>query len=363
MVLCVVISCLVLAFGKHDTEIAPELTVDTAWESWDGDLNFDNGTDPSGEPGQEFADGNKTVNGAGPTGVETDTTAGTEDAPLILQDELFQYQVVAGIAMVTECIADKVEEAVIPQEIEGYPVEIIGEYLFQDCSTLKHVDIPEGITEIRWNAFENCVALESVEIPSSVHTIRECAFWNTGLASIVVPETVRVLEDYAFFGCENLTELTLATTSNLWDIFDMSVVTTVTLSEGVAVIDEDAFSGAESLTTVNLPSTLAMIKAYAFWECTSLESIELPDSVVSIGANAFENCYALREVKMPAGLLLLSEYAFYSCWALEEIVIPDGITTIQDSVFDDCENLVLIVSAGSTGEEYAIENDLWYEIR
>ena len=365
MVLCVAISCLVLVFGKHDTESVFELPVDASWEAWDGDLDLGNGLKPSPLPGQDNADSGsvgeeQSKPGAGPG---NNMIAGTEEAPLWLQDEQFQYQIVQGIATVAERLTENVEEVVIPQEIEGYPVEVIGEYLFQDCSTLKQVTIPEGITEIRWNAFENCVALESVEIPSSVHTIRECAFWNTGLTSVTVSDSVRVLEDYAFFGCENLTELTLATTSNLSSVFDMSIVTTVNLMEGVTVIDEDAFSSAQSLTSVNLPSTLAMIKAYAFWECTALESIQLPDSVVSIGANAFENCYELREVKMSEGLLLLSEYAFYSCWALEELVIPEGITTIQDAVFDDCENLVLIVGAESTGEEYAIENDLAYEIR
>ena len=367
MTLCVVLSALILIYGKHDAPLEETAvgTVDAKYEAMDGDLDYGNLLvgDADAETEKQKV----------PTGVPTatpaitepvyDENAGTEDEPLWLEDETFRYSVVQGIATVAELIVSEPETAAIPDKIEIYPVEIIGEYLFQNQSMLKSVEIPEGIKEIRWNAFENCEALEEVQFPTSLNTICECAFWNTGLTSVVLPDTIRVIEDYAFYSCMQLTDLTLSFTSNLDVIFDMTIVTTVSLLEGVNVIDESAFDGAEALSSINLPSTLAMIKPYAFWECAALESIVLPDSVASIGANAFENCYELREVKMPEGLLLLSEYAFCSCWALEELVLPAGITTIQDGAFDDCEQLVLIVTEGSVGEEYAIENDLLYEVR
>ena len=367
MALCVVLSALILIYGKHDTplEEAAEGNVDAKYEAMDGDLDYGNllAGDVNAEVEKQKV----------PTGVPTATptitepvyaeNAGTEDEPLWLEDACFRYSVVQGRATVTELIVSEPEAAVIPDKIEIYPVEIIGEYLFQNQSKLKSVEIPEGIKEIRWNAFENCEALETVQFPTSLTTICECAFWNTGLTSVVLPDSIRVIEDYAFYSCMQLTNLTLSFTSNLDVIFDMTVVTTVTLMEGVTVIAESAFDGAEALNSITLPSTLAMIKPYAFWECAALESIILPDGVASIGANAFENCYALRNVTMPEGLMLLSEYAFCSCWSLEELVLPAGITTIQDGAFDDCEQLVLIVSEGSVGEEYVIENDLLYEIR
>jgi len=367
MTLCVVLSVLILIYGKHDApaDDATVGSVDAKYEAMDGDLDYGNLLmgDADAEPEKQNI----------PTGVPTatpaitapvyDENAGTEEEPLWLEDEYFRYSIVRGVATVAELVVGELETAVIPAKIEIYPVEIIGEYLFQNQSGLKQVTIPEGIKEIRWNAFENCEALETVQFPTSLTTICECAFWNTGLSAVVLPAHIRMIEDYAFYSCPQLTNLELSFTSNLDAIFDMSIVESVTLMEGVTVIDEDAFSCAEVLTQVNLPSTLAMIKSYAFWECTALESIVLPDSVASIGANAFENCYELKEVKMPEGLLLLSEYAFYSCWALEELVLPAGITTIQDGAFDDCEELVLIVTEGSVGEEYVIENDLLYEIR
>jgi len=367
MTLCVVLSVLIFVFGKHDIpqEEGTVNRVDAKYEAMDGDLDYGNllmGEAESENTQQKIPTAVPTATPA-ITAPVYDRNAGTEEEPLWLEDAYFRYSVVRGVATVAELISEEEENMTIPSQIEVYPVEIIGEYLFQGRTSLKQVIIPEGIKEIRWNAFENCEALEQVQFPASLQKICECAFWNTGLTSVCLPEHIRTIEDYAFYSCEKLTELELSFTSNLDMIFDMAVVDTVSLLEGVTVIDEDAFSCAEALTQINLPSTLAMIKSYAFWECTALESIVLPDSVASIGANAFENCYALREVKMPEGLLLLSEYAFYSCWALEELVLPAGITTIQEGAFDDCEALVLIVTEGSVAEEYVIENDLLYEIR
>ena len=368
MLLCVAISVSVLCFGTHDVNIEDKsvLRVEAQYEAQDGDLDFGEGLADGDKIAENIPDGTEnnelSVTPSITPGV-TDKNPGTEEEPLILEDEQFRYNVVEGVATVSEVLCAELEEAVIPQSIGGYPVEIIGEYLFQNYSPLKRLKIPEGIKEIRWNAFENCTALEAVQFPASLHTICECAFWNTGLTTVHIPDTVRVLEDYAFFSCEKLTSLSLATTANLADVFDMALVEEITLAEGVSVIEEEAFGGAEALRKVTLPSTLTMIKPYAFWECTSLETLEIPDGVASIGANAFENCYALQEVKMPAGLLLLSEYAFYSCWSLEQLELPAGITTIQDSAFEDCEQLVLLVTAGSVGEEYVIENDLLYEVQ
>lgn len=359
--LCVILSVLIFIFGEHDTDVDAGATfcVDASWESVDGDLDFGELGAMSGEAGRIEKD--ELVPTKEPEAPLMN--AGTEEEPLILNDEYFRYLVIEGKATVSEVLVEGLEEAVIPAKIEGFPVESLGEYLFQDYSSLRRISLPEGLKEIRWNVFENCTSLEAVEFPATLTTIMECAFWNSGLKTVTLPATIRTIEDYAFVACEGLTELRISDTSRLDMIFDLPIVERIEVMEGVSAIDEEAFAGAESLVEVKLPSTLSMIKQYAFYDCGMLEYLELPDSVVSIGANAFENCYSLKEVKLPEGLLLLSEFAFYSCWELEELILPDGITTIQDYAFEDCEKLVLLVTSGSIGEEYAINNDYLYEIK
>ena len=371
MALCVILSVLILVFGTHDTDdIEDAGKVDASYEMQDGDLDFGQTEDASQikqatptlvptatpTPGEEHQGQEEQEDG--PKG------SGTADDPLLLADESFSYQVVDGKATVSEVLNTDAEELVVPARIEGYPVTVIGEYLCQGLSKLKKVMLPEGLLEIGAYAFENCVALEDIAFPMTLTTIRDSAFFScNSLTSIALPEKTKTIEDYAFFACDNLTELSLFQTSGLDMIFDMSIVTKVTIGEGASFIAESAFEYCEALTEVKLPSTLTSIKAYAFYGCTALERLTLPEGLVSISENVFENCTALREINLPESLMLISEYAFCSCEALETLVLPDEITSIGDGAFDGCENLVLLVKTESVGEEYAIENDFLYEVK
>ncbi len=365
MALCVILSVLIFTFGKHDRDITEITgTVDAIYEQMDGDLDFGQMGDIS------------QIMQATPTPVPTATPfldnpdadgqpgIGTEEDPLLIADEMFSYQVINGKAMVAEVLDTAAEELVIPQRIDGYPVTVIGEYLCQGLTMLKKVTLPEGLLEINAYAFESCVALEEINFPSTLTTIRDSAFFScNGLKEIVLPKSVTILEDYAFYACDNLQVLTLYKTSDISMVFDLSAIVKVTIGEGVSYIDESAFEYCETLTEVSLPSTLTSIKAYAFYGCTALERVVLPAGVVSIGENAFENCTLLSEINLPDSLMLISEYAFCGCEALEVLSIPGEVASIGDGVFDGCDNLVLRVTAESTGEEYAIANDLLYEVK
>ena len=371
MALCVILSVLILVFGEHDSDVIEAGgKVDMTYEMQDGDLDFGQTADAS------------QIKRATPTPVPTATAvpdaenqgpeeqesgpkgSGTADDPLLLADDNFSYQVVDGKATVAEVLNVEAEELVIPTKIEGYPVTVIGEYLCQGLSKLKKVTLPEGLTEISAFAFESCVALEEISFPSTLTAIRDSAFFSCNrLTKVELPAKTKTVEDYAFFACDNLTELSLYQTSNLSMIFDLSIVTKITVGEGVSFIAESAFEYCEALTEVNLPSTLTSIKAYAFYGCTALERLVLPEGLVSIDEDAFENCIALREINLPNSLMLISEYAFCSCEALEILAIPDEIASIGDGAFDGCENLVLLVKTESVGEEYAIENDFLYEVK
>lgn len=370
MALCVILSVLILVLGRHDEAITEEIgTVDASCEAVDGDLDFGEtvGTGSEKQPEQDPAMTLTEVPTVAPTpegDIVITEAAGTEDDPILITDEMFAYRVVDGKATVYEAYATEAEELVIPATKEGYPVVAIGEYLCQGFAKLKHISLPEGLEEIGAYAFENCVSIETVEFPSTLKTIRDSAFFScNGLTSIAIPEKTKTIEDYAFFACDNLTELSLYQTSNLDMIFDMSIITKVTVGEGVSYIAESAFEYCENLREVTLPSTVTTIKAYAFYGCTALEQLTLPEGLVSIGENVFENCIVLQSINIPNSVMLISEYAFCSCESLEQLSLPDEITSIGDGAFDGCENLVLWVAAESAGEEYAVKNDILYEMK
>ncbi len=68
--------------------------------------------------------------------------------------------------------------------------------------------IPDGITEIAtlaFPSFESAKIIESIVIPSSVTKIGKHAFFiGRNLKTVTIPESVRIIEDPAFYNCPNV---------------------------------------------------------------------------------------------------------------------------------------------------------------
>lgn len=77
------------------------------------------------------------------------------------------------------------------------------------------------------------------------------------------------------------------------------VVRSLTVPEGVKVIENEAFRGMKNLEAAALPSTLKRINRSAFSDCIGLKKIIVPDNVTFIGASAFSECTALKEIDLP----------------------------------------------------------------
>ena len=69
-----------------------------------------------------------------------------------------------------------VEELVIPRKIGSYQIKSISDNAFKECTTLKSVTIPVGVTDVGSYAFLNCNNLKSVTISSSVINIGQYTF-------------------------------------------------------------------------------------------------------------------------------------------------------------------------------------------
>ena len=55
------------------------------------------------------------------------------------------------------------KEVIIPDEIDGYKVSVIGKQAFKDNTTMTSVVIPEGVSNIKAEAFYGCNALSHIE--------------------------------------------------------------------------------------------------------------------------------------------------------------------------------------------------------
>lgn len=76
---------------------------------------------------------------------------------------------------------------------------------FKDCTSLVKVEIPEGVTGLGYQAFMNCTSLTSVVLPNTYSGIDDSMFENcTKLKSVNIPSSVWYIGSRAFANCKAL---------------------------------------------------------------------------------------------------------------------------------------------------------------
>ena len=221
----------------------------------------------------------------------------------------------------------------------------IGEFTFSGCESLKSITIPDGIEWICQHTFARCTSLTSVIIPDSVTSIDTSAFSDcTSLKSITIPDSVTSIDSSAFKDCKSLTSIKIpdSVTSIESSTFEnCTSLTSIAIPNSVTSIESSAFYGCKSLTSVTIPDSVTSIGDYTFDYCTSLASVTIPDSVTRIGEGAFGST-SLTSITIPDSVTSIGDYTFASCTSLTSITIPDSVTSIGEGAFRDCTNLTSI---------------------
>ncbi len=88
---------------------------------------------------------------------------------------------------------------------------------------------------------------------------------------------------------------------------------------GVTSIADYAFWDCQNLTQVSLPQSLVSIGKASFLYCENISSLKLPPNVESIGDWAFVHCKSMREIHIPKSVATIGETVFEGCEALEDI--------------------------------------------
>ncbi len=230
------------------------------------------------------------------------------------------------------------------------------------------------------SAFVNCTALTEVKFEegSRLDTINDCAFWGTGLTSIVLPsslttlstgtstnETVSVFRDctklisvtlsanmtslnrLSFFGCTSLREILVDKGSTAFK----SIGGVLFSADGKELV---YYPTANTSTEYKVPEGVEKIGDYSFFHyykstivdyADKLIKIILPESVKEIGAYAFRYCANLENIEFAADgqLETIGDYAFANITALKSISVPDSVKTIGNNTFQNDKNLKEVV--------------------
>lgn len=182
-------------------------------------------------------------------------------------------------------------------------------YAFSNSNAVT-VHVPDSVTVIEPFAFTNNAHLKKVELPFGLHRIEEGTFLGCDkLTQVHIPKTVKYIGKNAFSGCTALKR--------------------VNIPESVLLIDEGAFAGS-GLSEIVLPGT-KVIADNAFSSCDNLWSVAL--KATQIGNRAFAECKSLREAKLAEGAMTIGEQAFFNCTALENLTVPISVYGFGNQAF------------------------------
>lgn len=205
-------------------------------------------------------------------------------------EDLDSYEVRIGEAIEEENI-------VIASYFQGKPVTSIARQGFATQNKIKSVVIPESVEVINYGAFYKAENLKSVIIPESVTTIGQYAFRDCiSLKQINLPDSVVDLADSVFYNCTALTN--------------------VVLSNNLEILKENLFRNCQNLEKINFGTKTKSIEKSAFQNCQSILNIELPSSVKSIGENAFSYASGLNSITLGTQIESMGKNVFASCYGL-----------------------------------------------
>lgn len=195
----------------------------------------------------------------------------------------------------------------------------------------------------------------------------------------------------------------------------MFKIESISIPNGVTIIDEEAFGECTALKNVVLPDSMVILGDGAFCSCTGLTSVFIPKNIESItlpGCNkdvaschTFGGCTELTRIDVdpknetysshdgvlynkdktelllcpmgkkgsyiiPEGVTSIRRDAFSRCRGLINVTIPNTVTSIGDNAFSFSgltdvtipdTHMSIIGSVGSFAEEYAKKNKIQFK--
>lgn len=229
----------------------------------------------------------------------------------------------------------------------------IGYEAFGDCNYTSDIEIPAFVTKMGEYAFEKASSVKEVALGEGITEIPSGCFKDSNLSIVHVRGKITKIGQYSFSGCKitnpdaiisNIAEIPMGAFAYCESLSD------VHFPANVKSIGFDAFRECTSLSYVNFSgSTEARtIDGYAFADCTSLAGAYIGEEVESIGNSAFYNCPALKSAEIRSMNTEMDYYAF-------------GFVSSDDG-FIRKGDIIITCRLNSKAHTYAKENEFDYII-
>ncbi len=172
----------------------------------------------------------------------------------------------------------------------------------------------------QYNKIDRCQIIDQkvIEVPETIDgiEIQQIGDWcfagNKTVEKIILPESVKQIDYYAFVNCPNLKEV---------------------IAPGVEICG-----------------------MYAFSDCKNLVNVEMPNLTYA-NTGMFKNCTSLETAKLGT-LTEIDNHAFYGCENLKLVKTTDADISFAVNTFKDCNKLTIYTPKSSSMETFAKKNDI-----
>ena len=208
----------------------------------------------------------------------------------------------------------------IPDSVE------LSQGAFYYCADLASVKLPADLEELIPLLFQGCTSLKTIDLPETITVIGRQAFSHSGLTAIEIPDSVVLIDDNAFSECLSLEYVKLPASLEEagWRCFqDCDKLSTIVMPEGI-----DTNFG-----------------QWFFLSCDSLTNLDFHTSPI-IGMAMYGNCNGLTVLNIPECVTTISDFAFNYCDNLIYATIPESVVTVGNAAFSHCDNLNAIAFRG-----------------
>lgn len=210
---------------------------------------------------------------------------------------------------------------------------VLGLGVFQRCTNLITVNMPnDGGVVIGDACFSSDTSLQNIDLSKTSDTIGNEAFYGcTGLTNLDLAN-VKYLGSYAFSDCASVTTLSLPSIVEIGEgAFSRNntnggapAFRSVILPNTLKVIGDGAFLGCESLASITIPSSVDVLGQFAFAYCIRLETVVLPSNIDTINPYTFAGCTVLTNINT-GNVKHFAGYSFTSSTYLTNVDLSSAI--------------------------------------
>ena len=248
------------------------------------------------------------------------------------------------------------ENVEIPSQIEGMPVTTIGRRAFQNCSTIRQLTIPDGITFIDREAFRDCTNLEEIYYNCTLEKIGTDIF--SGCSKL---KTAYLGENVASFGSnENNTTFGPAMETFVVDeknqkLFSMDGVLYWIQKDGSYAVA--LYPVAKKQESFHISDTISGISKHSLCGNQYLKELIIDGDDLAVKGNAICNLSSLERLTIGGRIDSMDDNAIIDCDALQEIYVEANVPSPRYGIgfFSGCDNLSYI-RIGKNVTEFSVED-------